>query len=160
MFLLQSSFYVILCRKKWNTLQSFYSCPFSFPFYIPDTSFSEFCLKQPTSEAGFCLKQSTSEAELLLIENFSSFDNSCEFIDKFLSYKEFLSSDVLEIAFQAWTSAQVTGNVLRHSGSGVATTRDTDANVDTGFDGSAKGGKKKGKKGKKVSLLVLGFKIL
>ncbi|GER37582.1 GYF domain-containing protein [Striga asiatica] len=43
-----------------------------------------------TSILEYCLKISRSEAETLLIENLGSFDPNHEFIDKFLSYKDFL----------------------------------------------------------------------
>ncbi|GJN23139.1 hypothetical protein PR202_gb10760 [Eleusine coracana subsp. coracana] len=55
-----------------------------------DTSFLEFCIKQPASEA-----------EMLLVDNIGSLDHNRNFIDKFLSYKAFLSADVIDMAFRA-----------------------------------------------------------
>ncbi|CBI19683.3 unnamed protein product, partial [Vitis vinifera] len=60
-----------------------------------------------TSFLEFCLKQSRSEAEILLTENLN--DPNHEFIDKFLNYKELLSADVLEIAFQSRNDSKATG---------------------------------------------------
>ncbi|CAJ1973315.1 unnamed protein product [Sphenostylis stenocarpa] len=102
-----------------------------------------------TSFLEFCLKQSRSEAEMILTENLGSYDPDHEFIDKFLNYMDLLPSDVLEIAFQ-------TRNDQKDVGSENTVVQDT------GYtDGSfAKGGKKKGKKGKKVSSAVLGFNVV
>ncbi|KAF5195777.1 Gyf domain-containing protein, partial [Thalictrum thalictroides] len=113
-----------------------------------------------TSFLEFCLKQSTSEAKILLTENLGSFDPDHEFIDKFLNYKELLSDDVLEIAFQArneWRTAAVDGRDLNvdHTNTG-----DFDPDMPVASNESNKGGKKKGKKGKKVSPLVLGFNVV
>lgn len=108
-----------------------------------------------TSFLEFCLKQSRSEAELLLIENLGSYDPDHEFIDKFLNYKELLSADVLEIAFQSRNDQKLTG-----FGGGELNSYGADAG-DVDQDGSSKGGgKKKGKKGKKVSPAVLGFNVV
>ncbi|KAL6295724.1 hypothetical protein ACE6H2_003866 [Prunus campanulata] len=108
-----------------------------------------------TSFLEFCLKQSRSEAELLLIENLGSYDPDHEFIDKFLNYKELLSADVLEIAFQSRNDQKLTG-----FGGGDVNSYGADAG-DVDQDGSSKGGgKKKGKKGKKVSPAVLGFNVV
>ncbi|KAF8405207.1 hypothetical protein HHK36_010107 [Tetracentron sinense] len=112
-----------------------------------------------TSFLEFCLKQSTSEAEILLIENLGAFDPDHEFIDKFLNYKELLSADVLEIAFQARNDRVFTG-----FGPGDVNT-DSTVNFDLDMaavpDRSTKGGgKKKGKKGKKVNPMVLGFNVI
>ncbi|PQQ13620.1 uncharacterized protein Pyn_34302 [Prunus yedoensis var. nudiflora] len=108
-----------------------------------------------TSFLEFCLKQSRSEAELLLIENLGSYDPDHEFIDKFLNYKELLSADVLEIAFQSRNDQKLTG-----FGGGDMNSYGADAG-DVDQDGSSKGGgKKKGKKGKKVSPAVLGFNVV
>ncbi|KAF8406421.1 hypothetical protein HHK36_008508 [Tetracentron sinense] len=111
-----------------------------------------------TSFLEFCLKQSTTEAETLLIENLGSYDPDHEFIDKFLNYKELLSADVLEIAFQTRNDRKVTG-----FGAGDVNTDNVggeDLDLDMA-DGSTKGGgKKKGKKGKKVSSMVLGFNVV
>ncbi|KAF5759035.1 putative GYF domain-containing protein [Helianthus annuus] len=115
-----------------------------------------------TSFLEFCLKQSRSEAEILLKENLGSYDPDHEFIDKFLNYKDFLPSDVLEIAFQSGNDQKATGDFKSVSdgfwdseiggSSGKAVVAD---------GGSAKGGgKKKGKKGKKVSPAVLGFNVV
>ena len=98
-----------------------------------------------TSFLEFCLKQSRSEAELLLTENLGSYDPDQEFIDKFLNYKEMLPGDVLDMAFRGRNDQSVTG---------------LSAGDVTSDQGSAKGGKKKGKKGKKVSSAVLGFNVV
>jgi hypothetical protein len=113
-----------------------------------------------TSFLEFCLKQSRSEAEILLVENLGSYDPNHSFIDKFLNYKDFLPSDILDIAFQSLKDQKVAGGVV---------SRDVNA-VDEGVgeyeggnsEGPAKGGggKKKGKKGKKVSPSVLGFNVV
>ncbi|XP_059279145.1 protein ESSENTIAL FOR POTEXVIRUS ACCUMULATION 1 isoform X3 [Lycium ferocissimum] len=110
-----------------------------------------------TSFLEFCFKQSKSEAEMLLIENLGSYDPDHEFIDKFLNYKDFLPTDVFDMAFQGRNDRRkVTG----------ASARDV-ASDSVGFDqGSSaqdwatKGGKKKGKKGKKVNLSELGFNVV
>lgn len=104
---------------------------------------------QDTSFLEFCLKQSTSEAETLLIENLGSFDPDHEFIDKFLNYKELLSADVLEIAFDGRSDRRT----VRDGYTNNLSTGELDP------DG-AKGGKKKGKKGKKVNPSVLGFNVV
>ncbi|KAJ4966449.1 hypothetical protein NE237_018298 [Protea cynaroides] len=114
-----------------------------------------------TSFLEFCLKQSTSEAETLLIENLGSFDPDHEFIDKLLNYKELLSADVIEIAFQSRNDRRVDG----FDAGNVKTERlgdgDFDSDMAVGPDGSTRtGGKKKGKKGKKVSASVLGFNVV
>ncbi|KAL5777981.1 hypothetical protein ACOSP7_010907 [Xanthoceras sorbifolium] len=110
-----------------------------------------------TSFLEYCLKQSRSEAEILLKENLGSFDPNHEFIDKFLNYKELLSADVLEIAFQSRDDWKVTG-----FGGGDMNSDNVGIESDNiaGSDGSAKGGKRKGKKGKKVSPSVLGFSVV
>jgi hypothetical protein len=66
------------------------TCWFSFYFPCTDTSFLEFCIKQPASEA-----------EMLLVDNIGSLDHNLNFIDKFLSYKAFLLADVIDMAFRA-----------------------------------------------------------
>lgn len=103
------------------------------------------------------MKQSRSEAEMLLIENLGSFDPEHEFIDKFLNYKDFLPSDVLELAFKNQDSVKAVASRKE-----IVTSSFGD--VDTGgvgaSDGGTKGGKKKGKKGKKVSPAVLGFNVV
>ncbi|XP_077233303.1 protein ESSENTIAL FOR POTEXVIRUS ACCUMULATION 1-like isoform X2 [Tasmannia lanceolata] len=115
-----------------------------------DTSFLEFCLKQPTSEA-----------ETLMIENLSSFDPDHKFIDEFLNYKEMLPADVIEIAFQARKDRKVAGFGIDHVNSDGMGTVDFDPDISTVPDGSNKGGgKKKVKKGKKVSPSVLGFNVV
>ncbi|GAV70277.1 GYF domain-containing protein [Cephalotus follicularis] len=114
-----------------------------------------------TSFLEFCLKQSRSEAEMLLIENLGSFDPGHEFIDKFLNYKEWLSTDVLEIAFQGRNDPKVTGFSAGDINSDNAGNKDMASDAIMGLDGSSKGGgKKKGKKGKKVSPSVLGFNVV
>ncbi|XP_010254887.1 PREDICTED: uncharacterized protein LOC104595724 isoform X2 [Nelumbo nucifera] len=115
-----------------------------------DTSFLEFCLKQPTPEA-----------ETLLIENLGSFDPDHEFIDKFLNYKELLPADVLEIAFQSRNDRKLTGFGAADVNTDSAGLGDIEADMAASLDGSTKGGgKKKGKKGKKVSPSVLGFNVV
>lgn len=104
-----------------------------FHYAYPDTSFLE-----------FCIKQSTAEAEMLLRENVGSLDRNGQFIDKFLNYKAFLSTDVIEMAFRAPSNR-------RPSSAKVGP--NAEAEQDTG-------GKKKGKKGKKVSAAVLGFNVV
>ncbi|KAI3777433.1 hypothetical protein L1987_47233 [Smallanthus sonchifolius] len=115
-----------------------------------------------TSFLEFCLKQSRSEAEILLKENLGSYDPDHEFIDKFLNYKDFLPSDVLEIAFQSGNDQKASGDFKS------VNDRVWDSEVGGGGGkvvaadgGSAKGGgKKRGKKGKKVSPAVLGFNVV
>ncbi|KAI0503474.1 hypothetical protein KFK09_014408 [Dendrobium nobile] len=99
-----------------------------------------------TSFLEYCLNQSTTEAEVLLKENLGSLDPKYEFIDKFLSYKDFLSSKVIEMAFRSNDSP---GN----GDSGSAMDFDADAQV-------VKVGSKKGRKGKKVSAAVLNFNVV
>ncbi|OVA04520.1 GYF [Macleaya cordata] len=123
-----------------------------------------------TSFLEFCLKQSTSEAETLLVENLGSYDPDHKFIDKFLNYKEMLSADVLEIAFQARNDRKSTGsfvggdvrnpnNSMGRGGSGDFDPDMAGAATSDGF--SKGGGKKKGKKGKKVSAsALLGFNVV
>lgn len=121
-----------------------------FNFFLLDTSFLE-----------FCVKQSRSEAELLLIENLGSYDPDHEFIDKFLNYKDLLPADVLEIAFQTQSDRKVTGTSARDVNSDNSGLGDLDRDIAVGGDGPSKGGsKKKGKKGKKVSPSVLGFNVV
>ncbi|GAB2291302.1 hypothetical protein Dimus_025560 [Dionaea muscipula] len=113
-----------------------------------------------TSFLEFCSRQSRSEAEILLIQNLGTFDPNHEFIHKFLDYMEMLSADVLDIAFQIRhdQKAPLAGSkeMIPDNASAVIIDRD----IMTGADGSAKGGKKKGKKGKKVSPSVLGFNVM
>ncbi|KAL5987060.1 Protein ESSENTIAL FOR POTEXVIRUS ACCUMULATION 1 [Asimina triloba] len=113
-----------------------------------------------TSFLEFCLKQSTSEAQMLLIENLGSFDPNHEFIDKFLNYKELLPADVIDIAFQTRNDWRATGFGLDDVNIDKTGVEDFDPDAGTTIDGSAKGGKKKGKKGKKVSPSVLGFNVV
>lgn len=107
---------------------------------VSDTSFLE-----------FCIKQSMSEAEMLLRENLGLLDRNHEFIDKFLKYKEFLSSDVIEMVFQAAPNTSGDSSDIRD-----------DADTEAGNEGAAKGGggKKKGKKGKKLNSSILGFNVV
>lgn len=117
-------------------------------FLLLDTSFLE-----------FCLKQSRSEAEILLTENLN--DPNHEFIDKFLNYKELLSADVLEIAFQSRNDSKATGFSAGDMNSDNLGFGDFERDYSAGADGSMKGGgKKRGKKGKKVSPAVLGFNVV
>ncbi|XVF36120.1 hypothetical protein REPUB_Repub19eG0031100 [Reevesia pubescens] len=115
-----------------------------------------------TSFLEFCLKQSRSEAEIFLVENLGSFDPNHEFIEKFLNYKELLSADVLEIAFQNRNDRKFPELGVGNMNSGNTGAGDFDQDVAVGPDGSSKGGgKKKGKKGKKVmSPAVLGFNVV
>ncbi|XP_071734156.1 protein ESSENTIAL FOR POTEXVIRUS ACCUMULATION 1-like isoform X2 [Rutidosis leptorrhynchoides] len=113
-----------------------------------------------TSFLEFCVKQSRSEAEILLKENLGSYDPNHEFIDKFLNYKDFLPSDVLELAFQSQNNSKVSRDANNiNDGS-------RDSNLVLGSSSTADGGptkvvgKKKGKKGKKVSSEVLGFNVV
>jgi hypothetical protein len=89
---------------------------------------------------------------MLLQENIGSFDRSHEFIDKFLNYKAFLSTDVIDMAFRAPSTG---GDGAARSNPGTAARGGTIAEME--LDG---GGKKKGKKGKKVSAAVLGFNVV
>lgn len=113
-----------------------------------------------TSFLEFCSKQSRAEAETLLIENLGSFDPNHEFIEKFLNYMELLSADVLELAFQSRNDLKVYKNGARDMNSDNAGFGDMDRDGVASADGSSKGGKKKGKKGKKVSSAVLGFNVV
>lgn len=98
---------------------------------------------------------------MLLTENLGSFDPDREFIDKFLNYKELLSSDVIEIAFQSQNERKITGFAINDASTDSMGARDVDLDASVGLDGSTKGGaKKKGKKGKKVSPSVLGFSVV
>ncbi|KAF9620316.1 hypothetical protein IFM89_011051 [Coptis chinensis] len=113
-----------------------------------------------TSFLEFCLKQSTSEAETLLIENLGLFDPNHKFIDEFLNYKELLSADVLEIAFQARNDRKAAGFGVTAGNPGNRHIPELDPDISVGSSESTKGGKKKGKKGKKVSPSVLGFNVV
>ncbi|KAG8081437.1 hypothetical protein GUJ93_ZPchr0007g4783 [Zizania palustris] len=108
-----------------------------------------------TSFLGFCIKQSTAEAEMLLRENIGSFDHNGEFIDKFLNYKAFLSTEVIELAFQAPSTRGTHGDGAGRANHASAAKGGTSAEME--LEG---GGKKKGKKGKKVSAAVLGFNVV
>ncbi|GAB2230111.1 hypothetical protein Drorol1_Dr00014368 [Drosera rotundifolia] len=114
---------------------------------IRDTSFLEFCLRQPRSEA-----------KEYLIQNLGTFDPNYEFIQKFLDYMEMLSPDVLDLAFQGQNDPKASAAGSRDMNSDYQSAAGIDK--DMGADGSAKGGKKKGKKGKKVSPSVLGFNVV
>lgn len=110
----------------------------------------------------FCLKLSRSEAETLLIENLGSVDRDHKFIDKFLNYKDLLPSEVVEIAFQSKGSSSSSASVVKSRNNNKAGEEEEyyKAPANEGF--SKVGGKKKGKKGKKVSLSssVLGFNVV
>lgn len=110
-------------------------------------------LSSDTEFLEFCLKQSTSEAKILLTENLATFDRDHNFIDKFLNYKEFLSPDVIEAAFNSNT---------RQNSIVMASTKDetAEANANEGGIKIVGSGKKKGKKGKKVNPAVLGFNVV
>ncbi|RCV09430.1 hypothetical protein SETIT_2G027900v2 [Setaria italica] len=103
----------------------------------------------------FCIKQSTVEAETLLREIIGSLDRNHQFIDKFLNYKAFLSSEVIDMAFQAPSTRGTRGDGAARANPATAARGGT--GVDMELDG---GGKKKGKKGKKVSAAVLGFNVV
>ncbi|XP_077224090.1 protein ESSENTIAL FOR POTEXVIRUS ACCUMULATION 1-like isoform X2 [Tasmannia lanceolata] len=137
--------------------------------YAEAMDFRDWCVSESirltgtndTSFLEFCLKQSTSEAETLLMENLSSFDPDHKFIDELLNYKEMLSADVIEIAFQARKGGKVAGFGINHVNTDGIGTGDYDLDTSSGLDGSNKGGgKKKIKKGKKVSPSVLGFNVV
>ncbi|GMJ02663.1 Essential for poteXvirus Accumulation 1 [Hibiscus trionum] len=113
-----------------------------------------------TSVLEFCLKQSRSEAEMLLVENLGSCDPNHEFIEKFLNYKELLSADVLDIAFQRRHDGKFTESGTRNVNSSNTKFADFDQDVGVSPDWSLKGVGKKGKKGKKVSPAVLGFNVV
>ncbi|KAK6131175.1 hypothetical protein DH2020_035084 [Rehmannia glutinosa] len=113
-----------------------------------------------TSILEYCLKISRSEAETLLIENLGSFDTNHEFIDKFLSYKDFLPADVLDIAFKNRNDRKATASGVGDMISDHADVGGSDPVSVGANDGTTKGGKKKGKKGKKVSPSVLGFNVV
>ncbi|CAH9077929.1 unnamed protein product [Cuscuta europaea] len=104
-----------------------------------------------------CLKQSRSEAEMLLTENLGSFDPNHEFINQFLGCIDLLPADVLEIAFPSDKNDKaVTG---RERSAIAADLTPTDDGTVEGV--TEKGsGRKKGKKGKKVSLSELGFNVV
>jgi len=103
----------------------------------------------------FCIKQSTLEAETLLRENIGSLDRNHQFIDKFLNYKAFLSSEVIDMTFQAPSTRGTRSDGAARANPATAARGGT--SVDMELDG---GGKKKGKKGKKVSAAVLGFNVV
>ncbi|KAF3775556.1 PERQ amino acid-rich with GYF domain-containing protein 2 [Nymphaea thermarum] len=113
-----------------------------------------------TSFLEFCLKQSSSEAKSLLVANISSVDPYHEFIDKFINYKELLSPEVIEIAFRKRNDCKET-RLFDDVNTNSMTNLSGEPDPGPGMDGSAKGWKKKGKKGKKVmSPAVLGFNVV
>eukprot|EP00252_Welwitschia_mirabilis_P021426 TRINITY_DN549_c0_g1_i1.p1 TRINITY_DN549_c0_g1~~TRINITY_DN549_c0_g1_i1.p1 ORF type:complete len:1759 (+),score=445.78 TRINITY_DN549_c0_g1_i1:187-5463(+) len=116
----------------------------------------------------YCLKQPMAEAEILLVENLISRDPRREFIDKLLKYKEFLSADVIDLAFSFRGSRTQVGTAVPiHQ----ATSNDPDSKntldskrnkdpADNEGETSAKVGRKKGKKGKKkLDPANLGFSV-
>jgi hypothetical protein len=105
----------------------------------------------------YCIKQSSSEAEMLLRENVGSLDTNHEFIDKFLNYKSFLSSDVLEMAFQA--NLPHTNTAGASGGAGGVHVGGTNSSGTAARELDV-ASKKKTKKGKKVSPSVLGFSVV
>ncbi|XP_020577460.1 uncharacterized protein LOC110022724 [Phalaenopsis equestris] len=109
-----------------------------------------------TSFLEFCLKQTTTEAASLLRENLVSLDHNHEFIDKFINHKEFLSSEIIEIAFQSRKSSK-TGGETQPQASRIQ--RNVEVEANDGVDGTNKG-KKKGKKGKKLNPALLGFNVV
>ncbi|CAH8390762.1 unnamed protein product [Eruca vesicaria subsp. sativa] len=116
---------------------------------------------EDTSVLEFCLKLSRSEAETLLIENLGSVDRDHKFIDKFLNYKDLLPSEIVEIAFQSKGSSS-SASVVKTRNNNKAAEEEEYYKVQTNEGFSKVGGKKKGKKGKKVSLSssVLGFNVV
>lgn len=112
----------------------------------------------------FCLKLSRSEAETLLIENLGTVDRDHKFIDKFLNYKDLLPSEVVEIAFQSkGVSSSLSSSVVKSRNNNKAGEEEEYYKAPLANEGFSKvGGKKKGKKGKKVSLSssVLGFNVV
>ncbi|XP_074557295.1 protein ESSENTIAL FOR POTEXVIRUS ACCUMULATION 1-like [Curcuma longa] len=115
-----------------------------------------------TSFLEFCIKQTTSEAEMLLRENIGSLDRNHDFIDKFLNYKEFLPSDVLDTAFELQKTHPISVEDSSHGpNAAAAAVPDPDEGADDVFDGQHKGRvKKKGKKGQKVNSTLLGFNVV
>ncbi|CAI9763713.1 unnamed protein product [Fraxinus pennsylvanica] len=113
-----------------------------------------------TSFLEFCIKQSRAEAEILLIENLGTFDPNREFIDKFLNYKDFLPTDVIDIAFKTRNDRKATASVVGDMTSDYVGAEGSSRSGADATDGTPKGGKKKGKKGKKVSPSVLGFNVV
>lgn len=129
--------------------------------WFPKCSFLlTFVLFVDTSILEYCLKISRSEAETLLIENIGSFDPNHEFIDKFLNYKDFMPSDVLDIAFKNRNDQKATASGMRDMTSDHVAVGGSDPGDVGVTDGASKGGKKKGKKGKKVNPSVLGFNVV
>ncbi|XP_071687487.1 protein ESSENTIAL FOR POTEXVIRUS ACCUMULATION 1-like [Rutidosis leptorrhynchoides] len=112
-----------------------------------------------TSFLEYCLKQSRSEAEILLKQNLGSYDRNHEFIDKFLNYKDFMPSDVLDLAFQSQNNNSKVSRDANHVNEG---SRGPNPNISNADGGAAikVSGKKKGKKGKKISSEVLGFNVV
>ncbi|XP_018455088.1 protein ESSENTIAL FOR POTEXVIRUS ACCUMULATION 1 isoform X1 [Raphanus sativus] len=119
---------------------------------------------EDTSVLEFCLKLSRSEAETLLIENLGTVDRDHKFIDKFLNYKDLLPSEVVEIAFQSkGVSSSLSSSVVKSRNNNKAGEEEEYYKAPLANEGFSKvGGKKKGKKGKKVSLSssVLGFNVV
>ena len=133
----------IISYHAGSLLKTHLSSDCLFHFAHPDTSFLEFCIKQPTAEA-----------EMLLRENVGSLDRNGQFIDKFLNYKAFLSTEVIETAFRAPSNrGPAASRVNPASSAGKGGGPSAEAEQDGG-------GKKKGKKGKKVSAAVLGFNVV
>ncbi|KAK1322827.1 hypothetical protein QJS10_CPA02g01106 [Acorus calamus] len=136
--------------------------------YAEAMDFREWCESESIRLTGasdmsfleFCSKQSTTEAEMLLKENLGPLDPDHKFIDKFLNYKELLSADIIEIAFQARGERRATGDVVGRPNTDYAVTA-RESQADAGLEAFAKGGgKKKGKKAKKVPASVLGFNVV
>ncbi|TVU44758.1 hypothetical protein EJB05_04214 [Eragrostis curvula] len=116
------------CENEWAKLTG-----------TKDTCFLEFCIMQPASEA-----------EMLLVENIGSRDHNRNFIDKFLSYKAFLSADVIDMAFRDHIPPK------QHEDSpSPGNLEDMNAEI-----GRENGGKKKWKKGVNVDSSALGFEVL
>ncbi|KAF8091840.1 hypothetical protein N665_0433s0009 [Sinapis alba] len=117
---------------------------------------------EDTSVLEFCLKLSRSEAETLLVENLGSVDRDHKFIDKFLNYKDLLPSEVVEIAFQSKGLSSSSVVKSRNNNNNKAGEEEEYYKAPANEGMSKVGGKKKGKKGKKVSLSasVLGFNVV
>lgn len=132
-----------------------------FFYAVKQSIYVFFTCASDTSFLEFCTKQTTSEAEMLLRENLGSLDRNHDFIDKFLNYKEFLPSDVLDTAFELQKAHPISVEDSSHWNPNAAAVADADEGTDDVSDGQPKGrGKKKGKKGQKVSSTLLGFNVV
>lgn len=98
------------------------------------------------------------EAKTVLVDHLGSLDPDHVFIDKFLNYKELLSAEVIEAAFEEHGDGNPPG--MYGADSHTVSRGYQEYDQDLGADGSQKGGKKKGKKGKKMSSAALGFNVV